>query len=416
MSFTKKIISAMLLGVLLGIFFNLSFNDESPLKNIIIFGVFDTIGLIFLTLLKMMVLPLIFVSIICGTISISDPSKLTRLGLKTLSLYLLSTILAISIALLVSNSVSYNFGDFDVGTSIIKDLTKIESNQQNFILNFIPENFFFALSSGNVLQVLFFALFLGITSSIIRDDIPEFVKLMENLNKIFIKIVFTIITITPIAVFCLLAKTFAIQGSEVLYPLIQYFLTVVGALLVHFFFSYALFLYFLSDLNIKCFYKKLKKLIVFTFSTSSSNASIPYTLDTVNKDYGIKKSFSSFSIPLGATINMDGTAIMQGCAAYFLAAYYGISLELYDYLTIITTATLASIGTAGIPSAGIIMLSIILEQIGIPVEGIALLLGIDRLLDMMRTSINVSGDVCITCVVAKSEELIDDDVFRASSD
>ena len=171
-----------------------------------------------------------------------------------------------------------------------------------------------------------------------------------------------------------------------------------------------------SNLDPFIFYKKLKQLLVFTFSTSSSNASIPYTLDIVTKKYGVDKSFSSFSIPLGATINMDGTAIMQGCATYFLASYYGIALEFTDYLTIITTATLASIGTAGIPSAGIIMLSIILEQIGIPLEGIALLLGVDRLLDMMRTSVNVAGDTCISCIVAKSEGLIDTKVFEDTSE
>ena len=160
-------------------------------------------------------------------------------------------------------------------------------------------------------------------------------------------------------------------------------------------------------MNIKQFYSKLKALIVFTFSTSSSNASIPFTLDTVVNKYGVNKSFASFSIPLGATINMDGTAIMQGCATYFLAAYYGIDLVLSDFILIILTATVASIGTAGIPSAGIIMLSLILTELGIPLEGVTLLLGVDRLLDMMRTSVNVSGDTCISCVVAQSEKLID---------
>ena len=229
-------------------------------------------------------------------------------------------------------------------------------------------------------------------------------------------IVFVIIKNTPLAFFCLLAKTFANQGVDVLTPLIQYFVLVITVLLIHFLGSYYIFLTLFSTLNQFIFYKKLKQLLVFTFSTSSSNASIPYTLDIVTRKYGVDKSFSSFSIPLGATINMDGTAIMQGCATYFLASYYGIALEFTDYLTIIATATLASIGTAGIPSAGIIMLSIILEQIGIPLEGIALLLGVDRLLDMMRTSVNVAGDTCISCIVAKSEGLINTKVFEDTSE
>ena len=194
---------------------------------------------------------------------------------------------------------------------------------------------------------------------------------------------------------------------DVFIPLIKYFSVVVLVLLIHFAFTYSLILKAFSSLSIQKFYSKLRALIIFTFSTSSSNASIPFTLNTIVSKYGVNKSFASFSIPLGATINMDGTAIMQGCATYFLAAYYGIDLVFSDFVLIILTATVASIGTAGIPSAGIIMLSLILTELGIPLEGITLLLGVDRLLDMMRTSVNVSGDTCISCVVAQSEKLID---------
>ena len=218
--------------------------------------------------------------------------------------------------------------------------------------------------------------------------------------------VMIIIQLTPIAVFALLTKTFATEGTEVFVPLIKYFLVVVIVLITHFVLTYSILLRLFSNLNIYSFYSKLKALIIFTFSTSSSNASIPYTLNTVIQKYGVKKSFASFSIPLGATINMDGTAIMQGCAAYFLASYYGINLAFSDMITIILTATIASIGTAGIPSAGIIMLSLILTELGIPLEGITLLLGVDRLLDMIRTSVNVTGDTCITCIVARSEGLL----------
>jgi len=416
MNFTKKILIAMAAGVVIGIILNLSLSNDDAIRDFLISNIFETVGLLFLSLLKMIVLPLIFVSIISGTLSISDPKKLTRLGFKTIFLYMLSTVIAISIALTISNIFPYSINEIQESS-----LDKLRVNQpavseKNFILNFIPENFFFALSSGNVLQVLFFALFMGITASFIKKEIPVFVDLIENLNRILINIVFIIIKITPIAVFCLLAKTFANQGTDVLTPLIQYFALVILVLLIHFLGSYSILLALFSNLNRYLFYKKLKQLLVFTFSTSSSNASIPYTLDIVTRKYGVDKSFSSFSIPLGATINMDGTAIMQGCATYFLASYYGITLEFTDYLTIIVTATLASIGTAGIPSAGIIMLSIILGQVGIPLEGIALLLGVDRLLDMVRTSVNVAGDTCITCIVANSEGLINTKVYEDANE
>ena len=416
MSFTKKILFAMAAGIIIGIILNLYLSNDSVIKDFLISNIFETISVLFLSLLKMIVLPLIFVSIICGTLSISDPNKLTRLGFKTILLYMLSTVIAISIALIISNVFPYSINEIQENSLNELNVNEPKISEKNFILNFIPENFFFALSSGNVLQVLFFALFMGITASFVKNDIPVFVDLMENLNQILINIVFVIIKITPLAVFCLLAKTFANQGVDVLTPLIQYFVLVITVLLIHFLGSYYIFLTLFSNLNPFIFYKKLKQLLVFTFSTSSSNASIPYTLDIVTRKYGVDKSFSSFSIPLGATINMDGTAIMQGCATYFLASYYGIALEFTDYLTIIATATLASIGTAGIPSAGIIMLSIILEQIGIPLEGIALLLGVDRLLDMMRTSVNVAGDTCISCIVAKSEGLINTKVFEDTSE
>jgi len=416
MNFTKKILFAMAAGIIIGIILNVSLSNDNVIKDFLISNIFETISVLFLSLLKMIVLPLIFVSIICGTLSISDPSKLTRLGFKTILLYMLSTVIAISIALIISNMFPYNINEIQENSFNGLDINEPKISEKNFILNFIPENFFFALSSGNVLQVLFFALFMGITASFIKNDIPVFVDLMENLNQILINIVFVIIKITPLAVFCLLAKTFANQGVDVLTPLIQYFVLVIVVLLIHFFGSFYIFLTMFTNLNPFIFYKKLKQLLVFTFSTSSSNASIPYTLDIVTKKYGVDKSFCSFSIPLGATINMDGTAIMQGCATYFLASYYGIALEFTDYLTIIATATLASIGTAGIPSAGIIMLSVILEQIGIPLEGVALLLGVDRLLDMMRTSINVAGDTCITCIVAKSEGLINTKIFEDTSE
>ena len=405
MSFTKKVLFSMVTGIIVGLLINNFFIPNQLIESILINQIFHTISSIFLILLKMIVLPLIFVSIISGIISINDVNTLGRLGIKTLTLYIFTTMIAITLALFISSFVDYNIEVIDAVNNTKQVLAAEPSS--NFILSIFPQNFFAALVDGNVIQVLSFAIFIGISASYIKNEIPEFVNLIDNLNKIFNKMVLIIISFTPIAVFALLAKTFSMEGLDVFIPLMKYFSIVVLVLLLHFTFTYSLLLKVFSNLDIGTFYAKLKSLIIFTFSTSSSNASIPFTLDIVTNKYGVNKSLASFSVPLGATINMDGTAIMQGCATYFLAAYYGIELELVDFIVIILTATVASIGTAGIPSAGIIMLSLILTELGIPLEGITLLLGVDRLLDMMRTSVNVSGDTCISCVVAHSENLID---------
>ena len=410
MSFTKQVLISMVAGIFVGLIINFYFISYVFIESFLIGDIFSTISSLFLILLKMIVLPLIFVSIVSGIISINDVSTLGRIGIKTISLYIFTTIIAISLALITSSLVNYNLGDLVMPAAPVTNIAT--SSNTNIILSFFPENFFSALADGNVIQVLVFAIFIGISSSIIKEEIPEFIKLIDNLNKVFNKLVLLIIKLTPIAVFCLLGKTFATQGIDVFIPLLKYFTVVAGVLLFHFFFTYSVLLGLLTKLNLKIFFKKLKSLLVFTFSTASSNASIPFTLNTVTKKFGVNKSIASFSIPLGATINMDGTAIMQGCATFFLASYYGIDLAFNDFLVIIVTATIASIGTAGIPSAGILMLSLILSEIGIPLEGITLLLGVDRLLDMMRTSVNVSGDTCITCIVANSENLIDVESFN----
>ncbi len=394
----------MLAGIIVGVLINNFLLPNDFVEYYLINQIFLTISSLFLILLKMIVLPLIFVSVISGIVSINDVSTLGRLGAKTFSLYILTTLVAITLALFISSFVNYD----TVGQITNNIQSNIEENidQKNIILSIFPTNFFSALANGNVIQVLAFAVFVGVAASYVKKEIPIFIELIDNMNKVFNKMVMIIIQLTPIAVFALLAKTFATEGVEVFIPLIKYFLVVVFVLITHFILTYSILLRLFSNLSIYSFYTKLKALIIFTFSTSSSNASIPYTLNTVVQKYGVDKSFASFSIPLGATINMDGTAIMQGCAAYFLASYYGINLAFSDMITIILTATIASVGTAGIPSAGIIMLSLILAELGIPLEGITLLLGVDRLLDMMRTSVNVTGDTCITCVVAKSEGLI----------
>jgi len=405
MSFTKKIVLAMIFGVILGVILNLS-NQDGFITNFIIANVLSVVSDLFLSALKLIIIPLIFFSIVCGILSLSDDVSLSRLGIKTLSLYILTTVIAISLGLLFSSFINYEpiFSSYE-------NITPVDTIESK--VNIFPDNIFRSLTEGNIIHLLVFSILIGISASRIKNKVHTFIKYIHDFNDVINELVKIIISFTPIAVFCILSKTFATQGLETLMPLMGYFLTVVIVLLIHFFVTFPLLLKFFTRLSPSVFFKNIRDVIVFSFSTSSSSASIPFTLKTAEEKCGIDKSIGTFTIPLGATINMDGTAIMQGCATFFLASLYGIDLGFFEIITIVATATIASVGTAGIPSAGIIMLTIIFTQIGIPLEGITLLLGVDRLLDMMRTSVNVSGDLCISCIVASSENKIDSDVYKA---
>ena len=406
MSFTKKIIVSMVLGIIFGVFINLIDISQSSTHSIIINGL-DLVSHLFLSALKLIIIPLIFFSIVCGIVSLSEDVSISRLGIKTISLYLVTTVIAISLGLLFASLISY---EPVLVTDLNSEINVKDMQSEN---NFFPNNIFKSMVDGNIIHLLIFSILIGISASRIKEKIKTFIKYVHEFNEVINELVRIIITFTPLAVFCILSKTFATQGLDTLIPLMGYFITVVAVLLLHFFITFTLLLKIFTRLDPIIFYRNIKDVLVFTFSTSSSSASIPFTLKTANEKCGVDKSISTFSIPLGATINMDGTAIMQGCATFFLASLYGIDLGINEILTIVITATIASIGTAGIPSAGIIMLTVIFTQIGIPLEGITLLLGVDRLLDMMRTSVNVSGDLCISCIVASSENKLDHNTFKS---
>ena len=406
MSFTKKIIVSMVLGIIFGVFINLIDISQSSTHSIIINGL-DLVSHLFLSALKLIIIPLIFFSIVCGIVSLSEDVSISRLGIKTISLYLVTTVIAISLGLLFASLISY---EPVLVTDLNSEINVKDMQSEN---NFFPNNIFKSMVDGNIIHLLIFSILIGISASRIKEKIKTFIKYVHEFNEVINELVRIIISFTPLAVFCILSKTFATQGLDTLIPLMGYFMTVVAVLLLHFFITFSLLLKIFTRLDPIIFYRNIKDVLVFTFSTSSSSASIPFTLKTANEKCGVDKSISTFSIPLGATLNMDGTAIMQGCATFFLASLYGIDLGINEILTIVITATIASIGTAGIPSAGIIMLTVIFTQIGIPLEGITLLLGVDRLLDMMRTSVNVSGDLCISCIVASSENKIDHNTFKS---
>ena len=406
MSFTKKIIVSMILGILVGVTFNLTSLIESYLGAYVV-NLLDLVSYLFLSSLKLIIVPLIFFSIVCGIVSLSDDVSISRLGIKTLLLYTTTTVIAISLGLLFSSFINYEPIEMTNLDSVI-NIENIETDG-----NIFPNNIFKSLSDGNIIHLLIFAVLIGISAARIKNRIKTFIQYFYDFNDVINELVKLIISFTPIAVFCILAKTFSTQGIETIMSLAGYFFTVVFVLLFHFFFTFSTLIKFFTALNPVKFFQNLKDVVIFTFSTSSSSASIPFTLKAAEEKYGIDKSISTFTVPLGATINMDGTAIMQGCATFFLASLYGIDLGINEIVTIVITATIASIGTAGIPSAGIIMLTVIFTQIGIPLEGITLLLGVDRLLDMMRTSVNVSGDICISCVIASSERKINEKIFNS---
>ena len=408
MSFTGKILIAMAAGVLVGVLFS-AVDALEPLAGVLVDGVFYVIGQIFITLLQMMVVPLVLVSLVCGVTALGDVRALGRLGMKTLGLYLLTTCVAIMIALLLATLLAPGAG-FELAGGIAYESRPAPPLTDVFISLF-PANPIRAMAEGQMLQIIVFALLLGIAMTLAGEAGRRVGSFFIDLNEVIMRMVLLVIRTAPLGVFALIARTFATQGLEVFWPLADYFIAVVFALVLHFLVTYVG-LVRLARLNPVRFFGKMRAVMTFAFSTSSSSATIPLTLNTLEQRLGVKNSIAAFTVPLGATINMDGTAIMQGVATVFIANVYAVDLTLGNYLTVIATAVLASIGTAAVPGAGLIMLAMVLGQVGLPVEGIGLIIGIDRLLDMLRTAVNVSGDAAVTCFIARGEGAIDEAVFN----
>ncbi|MEK8015337.1 MAG: dicarboxylate/amino acid:cation symporter [Candidatus Parabeggiatoa sp.] len=409
---TTSILFAMLFGGILGGILNLFFMEISFVKDFLVGDVFHVIGKIFINLLKMLVVPLVFVSLVCGVAALGDIKKLGRLGGKALLFYLGTTAIAITLALSLAIIVAPGEG-FNLSSTTDQEFTAKESPSiAETIINLIPNNPIEAMAEGQMLPLIVFSILFGIAIVMAGESGKRIEQQFNDYNAIIMQIVMIVIMFAPIGVFCLIAKTFALQGFEVFKPLMSYFMVVVAALLVHALISYPLLIKLLSGLNVWRFFKKMRGVQIFAFSTASSNATIPINIENAENKLGVDNSVASFTIPLGATINMDGTAIMQGVATVFIANVYGIDLGLTDYLLVILTATLASVGTAGVPGVGLIMLAMVLNQVGLPVEGIALIIGVDRLLDMMRTAVNVTGDAAATVIIAKSEGNLDQKIYN----
>jgi DAACS family dicarboxylate/amino acid:cation (Na+ or H+) symporter len=400
----------MFAGVLVGIALNI-FGPAIPrINEFLVEGLFYVVGAAFIAMLKLMVVPLVLVSLVCGVNAMGDVRTIGRVGAKTFGLYLITTAIAIVLALSLAQIFSPGAG-FVLTGGLTEYIPREAPPLAETIINIFPENPVQAMADGQMLQIIVFALLFGFAANLAGERGKPVVKLFSDLNEVILKMVLMVILLAPIGVFALISRTFATQGIEIFGPLLGYFVAVVVALLVHLGVTYSLILK-LSGMSPLKFLTQMRAPMSFGFSTSSSAATIPVTLNTLETRLGVKNSVASFTVPLGATINMDGTAIMHGIATVFIANVYGVDLMLGDYLAVVLTATLASIGTAAVPHGGLIMLAMVLGQVGLPVEGIALIIGVDRLLAMLRTLVNIVGDGAVTCIVARSEGALDLEVFN----
>lgn len=406
--------SKILIGLLLGFVFGLILKQvpEGFIKNTVLLdGVLKIIGNGFTSAIKMMVVPLVFVSLVCGTSSMGDVKRLGRIGGKTMLFYLGTTAIAIIISLVLGSTLKPGVG-LDMSGIVSGEVAIGESKSLvDIILNIIPTNPIASLANGEMLQVIFFAMLLGIAMSIVGKKAEPVRVIFESANEICMKMVNLIMLFAPYGVFALVCNTFATVGTDAIFALVKYISIVLLGLLIHVTVVYGGLFKMITRQKIKPFINKFTRVAAITFSTASSNASVPASLE-IMEELGVSKSVRSFTIPMGATINMDGTAIMQGIAALFIAQIYQVDLGMNDMITIVLTATLASIGTAGVPGVGMIMLSMVLQSVGLPLEGIGLIMGVERIIDMFRTTVNVMGDNICTLIIANSEKEIDLEVYN----
>ncbi len=412
MSLTVKVLLGMALGIIVGLVINLSGLNApgSFINEYIVNGLFHVVGKMFVNSLKMLVVPLVFFSLICGVCGIGDIRMLGRVGGKSFALYMLTTAIAIATAILIAAT-------FGIGKGMNIDSAATFAGKEQpplsqVLIDIIPKNPIASMANGDMLPIIFFSILLGVSMLMVGKKAKSFIEGAEIANEIMMKMVNIIMSVAPYAVFALIAKAISILGIDLLQSLAGYVGVLVGSLMFHLFITLMIVLKIFSGLSPAMFLKKIRNVQIFAFSTASSNATIPVTMRTVTERFGVNNSVASFTVPFGATINMDGTAIMQGVATVFIANAYNVDLGISGYLTVILMSVLASIGTAGVPGVGLIMLSMVFTQVNLPVEGIGLILGVDRLMDMIRTAVNVSGDATVSSIVAKSEGKMDISVYN----
>ena len=412
MGLTTKIFIGLIGGLLLGVILNLFVPHSSFRDAVLVDGIFYVIGNGFIRLMKMLVVPLVFCSLVCGSSAIGDTKSLGKVGGKTIVFYLLTTALAVTVAISVATvirpGVGLDMSSIETGeTAVAENVSVVDT-----ILNIIPENPIGALADGTMLQIILFALLIGVLLAKMGERTELIANLFNQCNELMMEMTNLVMSLAPIGVFCMIAKTFANLGFDAFVPLLKYMGSVLVGLMIQCLVVYMVLLVIFTRLNPVKFIKKFFPVMAFAFSTSTSNATIPMNIDTLEERIGVSRKISSFTIPLGATINMDGTSIMQGVAVVFAAQAYGMQLGPKGYLTVIATATLASIGTAGIPSVGLVTLSMVFTAVGLPVEAIMLIMGVDRILDIIRTAVNITGDAVCTTIVAHQNGDLDRDVFN----
>lgn len=412
MNLTVRILVGMIAGFVLGVLIKqLDLGADHWLYTLVVNGVIDAGGRIFIASLQLMVVPLVLVSLICGAASLGNTGNMGRVGGKAIGLYLATTAIAITIALCLALLVDPGMIPGEPPQDVTYQPAEPRSIEDTLV-GIFPTNPVAAMAEGNMLQIIVFAILFGVAVSHAGEAGARLIGFFEDVNEVLMRLITILIRFAPIGVFCLMMRLFATEGFDEIYKLLRYFFTVIAALAIHVSLVYPLLLTLLARVNPLTFLRKMREPMLVAFSTASSGATLPVTLRTVEHRLGVKNEVAAFSIPLGATINMDGTAIMQGVATVFIAQFYEVGLDVSDYLMVILTATMASIGTAGVPGVGLIMLTMVLTQVGLPVEGVMLIIGVDRLLDMLRTAVNVTGDAMVATVVARTEDDMDMAVFE----
>ncbi|HLS05264.1 MAG TPA: dicarboxylate/amino acid:cation symporter [Wenzhouxiangella sp.] len=410
---STHILLALAFGLVAGALINLIFPDDGLVQSWVVEGLFNVVGDMFVRFLTMLIVPIVFVSLISGVASLADPRSLGRVSAKAIGLYLLTTLIAVVLAL--TGGAIFKTG---VSVGAVSDQALEIASAPPFsqvLVEMVPSNPVQAMAEGNMLPIIIFSILLGLSMSFAGEHGRRISDFFTDMMEVVMKLVGIVMLIAPYGVFALIAGMAATTGWSTFAGLLKYVVLVMAALIVQAAVVYPLLLKLWSGLSPVRFFHHFRDVIAFAFSTASSGATIPVTLRAVQERMGVSNRISSFTIPLGATINMDGTAIMQGIAVSFIAQYYGVDLAISQYLMVVFMVVMASIGTAGVPGVGLILLAGVLTQVGLPAEGIAMILGVDRLLDMTRTAVNVTGDAVVTCIVANTEGELDRSRFNETA-
>lgn len=402
-----KLIHKVFIGLVSGIIVGalLYPMKENPIvSKYIVSGLFEFLGQGFLRLVKMIIVPLVFASLVTGTAAMNDVKKLGRIGIKTLAFFMGTTAIGIIAAIVGANILKPGAGIVLENVQQTQFVAKEADSFVKVLLNIIPTNPIEALVKGEMLQVIFFAVMTGFVITILGEKAKRLQGIFEEVNSLMLKMVSLIMELAPFGIFGLIGKTFITLGWAAMKPLASFIIVTYILLLFHGLVVYQILLRIYAKESPIAFLKKILAPMTLAFSTSSSAACIPLSLKTLKEEFNVEEKVSSFTIPLGATINMDGTAIMQGVATVFIAQLYNINLTTNDYFMVVLTSVLASIGTAGVPGVGTIMLSMVLSQVGLPLEGIGMILAVDRIVDMGRTTVNITGDLVCSVIIDRIEK------------